>query len=155
MADKGPGKPPPPPGTLGFHVFQALTKVNVLVYRATKGKLGDVGGLPLHILHHRGAKSGQPRETPLSGLPDGDDVVLVASYGGAPKSPAWFHNCLANPDVEIERNGKRRPMTAHRAGAEERARLWPMVVAGYPGYATYQKRTEREIPLLVLEPREA
>lgn len=153
MADRGPGSPPPPPGTLGFRIVKAVTGLNVLVYRATKGRLGDVGGLPLHILHHRGAKSGQPRQTPLSGLPDGEDVVLVASYGGAPKSPAWFHNCMANPDVEIERNGKRRAMTARRATPEERERLWPLVVAGYPGYATYQKRTDREIPLVILSPR--
>jgi deazaflavin-dependent oxidoreductase (nitroreductase family) len=146
--------PPPKPGTLGFRVWTAFTRLNMAVYRATGGRvLGSFGGAPLCILHHRGAKSGQPRETPLSYLPDGDRVVIVASYGGAPKSPAWYHNLKAHPDIEIERKGKREPMRAHQAEGEERAALWPRIVAMYGGYAEYQKRTDREIPVMVCTPR--
>jgi deazaflavin-dependent oxidoreductase (nitroreductase family) len=145
---------PPKPGTLAFKAWRALTRLNMKVYRATGGRLmGNFGGAPLCILHHRGAKSGQPRETPLSYLPDGERVVIVASYGGAPKSPAWYFNLKAHPDIEIERRGKREPMRAHQADAAERAELWPRIVEMYGGYEVYQQRTDREIPVMVCTPR--
>lgn len=145
-------KAPPAPGTLGFKAVLAVTKLNTVVYRASGGRIGSLGQR-LCILHHRGARSGEARETPLYGIEDGDDMVLVASYGGAPKSPAWFHNCMAHPDVDIERNGKRVPMRARRADAAERERLWPKAVASYGAYADYQEITEREIPVVICSPR--
>jgi deazaflavin-dependent oxidoreductase (nitroreductase family) len=145
---------PPKPGTLAFRVWKGITRANMWAYRKSGGRLlGNFDGAPLCIVHHRGAKSGQPRETPLTYLPDGERVVLIASYGGAPKSPAWYHNLKAHPDIEIERNGRREPMAAHQADAAERAELWPRIVAMYPGYDDYQKKTDRQIPVMVCVPR--
>lgn len=144
-------KAPPAPGTFGFRIVKVVTRLNVIVYRATHGRVGNVG--KLCILHHRGAKSGQARETPLTYFPDGEDVVLVASYGGAPKSPAWFHNCMTHPDIEIERRGTREPFRARKADAAERADLWPRITAMYKPYAGYQEITDREIPVVICSPR--
>lgn len=145
-------KAPPAPGTFGFEVIKLLTRVNVLVYRGTKGRLGNLG-MPLCVLHHRGAKSGKPRESPLYCFEDDPNVVLIASYGGAPKSPAWFHNIMANPDIEIERKGKKAPFRARRANAEERAELWPRITAAAGNFAEYQEITDREIPVVICAPR--
>ncbi len=131
-----------------------MTRLNVWLYRTSGGRIGGrFDAAPLCILHHTGAKSGEPRETPLTYLPDGDRVVLIASYGGAPKSPAWYFNLKAHPDIEIERLGRREPMTVHQADAAERADLWPRITAMYPGYGDYQERTTREIPVMVCAPR--
>ena len=119
------------------------------------GRLGDnVMGMPVLELTTIGAKSGQKRTamltTPLS---DGDSMVIVASRGGDPQHPAWFHNLKANPEVEVSlRGGKPKPMRARVATPEERERLWPQVVAKYKGYGDYQKRATREIPLVLLDP---
>jgi deazaflavin-dependent oxidoreductase (nitroreductase family) len=145
---------PPKPGTVPFKIWKAITRANTWAYRQSGGRFfGTFDGAPLCIVHHRGAKSGQPRETPLTYLPDGDRVVLIASYGGAPKSPAWYHNLKAHPDIEIERKGRREPMTAHQADTAERAELWPRIVKMYPGYGDYQARTDRQIPVMVCTPR--
>ena len=112
-----------------------------------------VTGSPILLLHHVGAKSGTKRVSPLIYVPDGDDVVVVASKGGVDKHPAWFHNLRANPETEVElpREGRRR-VRARVAGDEERERLWPKAVAIYKPYAEYQTHTERKIPLVILEP---
>jgi F420H(2)-dependent quinone reductase len=145
---------PPKPGSPGFKAFQALTALNTVLYRATGGRLGgSFDKAPALLLHHTGAKSGQARVAPLLYLPDGDDLVVVASYGGAPRNPAWFHNLKANPDTTVEVGRERIGVRAHVASADERTRLWPMLVELYPAYATYQARTEREIPLVVLRRR--
>jgi deazaflavin-dependent oxidoreductase (nitroreductase family) len=145
---------PPEPGSPGFKAFQALTAVNRVVYRATGGRIGgSFDRAPALLLHHVGARSGQPRVAPLLYLSDGDDLVVVASYGGAPKNPAWFHNLKANPDTMVEVGRERIPVRAHVATPHERERLWPEVVGLYPAYATYQARTDREIPLVVLRRR--
>ena len=125
------------------------------VYRATGGRIGHhfPGAPPSLLLEHVGAKSGTKRTTPLTYLADGEDLVLVASKGGNPRNPAWFHNLRAHPHVEVQVGSERRPVRARVASPQERKRLWPKVVAIYGGYAGYQERTEREIPLLILEPR--
>jgi F420H(2)-dependent quinone reductase len=105
------------------------------------------------LLDHVGAKSGKRRTTPLVYVPDGDDVVLVASKGGHPRNPAWFHNLRAHPDTSVQIGSSRRPVHARVATSAERERLWPRVVDAYGGYAGYQRRTKREIPLVILEPR--
>jgi deazaflavin-dependent oxidoreductase (nitroreductase family) len=105
------------------------------------------------LLDHVGAKSGAARTTPLAYLMDGDDIVIVASKGGDPKHPSWYHNLLAHPDTVVQIGSDRRAVHARTATAAERERLWPQVVAMYDGYAGYQRRTEREIPLVILEPR--
>jgi deazaflavin-dependent oxidoreductase (nitroreductase family) len=160
MADKGFwGKltsrtGPPKPGTPLWKGFQAVTKLNVWAYRASRGRIGGrFDAAPVCILHHRGAKSGQKRETPLVYLRDGDRVVLVASMGGMPKNPAWYHNLRADPDVEIERDGRREPMTARVTDGDERTELWQKVLTVWPTYDDYQARTSRRIPVIVCEPR--
>ena len=85
---------------------------------------------------------------------DGDRFVLVASRGGDDRDPAWYGNLVAEPSVELTVHGLTRPMTARTADEDERAELWPRVVSAYPGYAGYQRRTAREIPLVICEPKE-
>jgi F420H(2)-dependent quinone reductase len=132
---------------MGLHTF---------VYKATGGRIGHTGpGLPrMLLLEHVGAKSGTKRTSPLLYFRDGDDLILVASKGGFPKHPAWYHNLVANPDTEVQVGSERRAVHARVATAEERERLWPMAIEQYHGYADYQARSKgREIPLLILEPR--
>jgi deazaflavin-dependent oxidoreductase (nitroreductase family) len=107
------------------------------------------------LLDHVGAKSGTKRTTPLVYVDDAPDVVLVASKGGHPRNPAWYHNLLANPDTTVQIGAARRAVHARVATPEERERLWPKAVATYSGYSGYQERTAREIPLVILEPRRA
>ncbi|HEX8958307.1 MAG TPA: nitroreductase family deazaflavin-dependent oxidoreductase [Solirubrobacterales bacterium] len=133
--------------------------LHTLAYRATSGRIGHrLPGVPaaMLLLDHVGAKSGAKRTTPLLYLRDGDDVVIVASKGGFPKHPAWFHNLKANPDTTVQIGAERRPVHARVATPEERKRLWPRAVETYRGYAGYQARSKgREIPLVVLEPRKS
>lgn len=105
-------------------------------------------------LHTVGRKSGKPYANLLtSPVHDDDRVVLVASKGGHTDHPDWYKNALANPDVSLTIDGATVPMRARAATAEERAELWPTVVKTYQGYAGYQRNTDREIPLLICEPR--
>lgn len=135
-------------------VLRRLMNVHAVVYRATCGWVGHrfPGAPPMLLLDHVGAKSGVKRTTPLVYVSDGDRIVLVASKGGHPKNPAWFHNLRANPEATIQIGCERRAVRARVASAKERTRLWPNAVETYSGYAGYQERTEREIPLIVLEP---
>lgn len=122
------------------------------------GRLGwDVMNMPALELTTTGRKTGEPRRVMLtSPVQEGDTFVIVASKGGDPKHPAWFLNLRDDPDVEVSwKGGPRTPMRARVATAEERERLWPLVTQRYGGYAQYQTRTEREIPLVLLEPRPA
>ncbi len=125
------------------------------VYRATDGLIGHrVPGVPeMLLLDHVGAKSGKHRYTPLVFARDDGDVVLIASKGGYPKNPAWFHNLMANPDTTIQIGSKRTSVHARLATPEEYDRLWKLAVGVYKGYEDYRRRTERQIPLVVLEPR--
>jgi deazaflavin-dependent oxidoreductase (nitroreductase family) len=125
------------------------------IYRASRGLIGHrfPGTPPTLLLDHVGAKSGTRRTSPLVYTVDAQSLILVASKGGYPKNPAWFHNLIANPDTTVQVGSSHRSVHARVADAEERARLWPMVLNTYGGYADYQKHTEREIPLVILEPR--
>jgi len=131
--------------------------VHTFLYRTTGGRLGHtIPGVPgrMLLLDHVGAKSGVKRTSPLLYIGDGDDVVIVASKGGFPKNPAWFHNLVANPDTTVQIGSERRPVHARVANPEERERLWPMAVKAYHGYEDYQARSRgREIPLVILSPR--
>jgi deazaflavin-dependent oxidoreductase (nitroreductase family) len=131
--------------------------LHALAYRVTGGRIGHtLPGVPgqMLLLDHVGAKSGQRRTSPLLYFPDGENVVIVASKGGFPKHPAWFHNLKANPDTAAQIGTERRRVHARVATPEERKRLWPRAVETYSGYAAYQSRSRgREIPLVILEPR--
>jgi deazaflavin-dependent oxidoreductase (nitroreductase family) len=130
--------------------------LHTLAYRATGGRVGHtLPGMPtILLLDHVGARSGTRRTSPLLYFADGDDLVLVASKGGFPKHPAWFHNLMANPETTVQVGSEHRDVRARRASSEERERLWPMAVREYRGYADYQERSKgREIPMVVLEPR--
>lgn len=134
-------------------VLNRLMKGHAVVYRATGGRVGHrfPGAPPMLLLEHVGAKSGKRRTSPLVYVRDGDDVVLVASKGGHPRNPAWFHNLMANPETTVQIGSERRRVRARAASPEERERLWPKAVRTYRGYSGYQERTDREIPLVVLE----
>ena len=123
------------------------------IYRATNGKVGHrfPGAPPMLLLDHVGAKSGQRRTSPLVYVRDGDDLVLVASKGGNPKHPSWFHNLKANPETTVQVGSEKIGVRARVASDAERERLWPMAVRTYGGYTEYQQRTDRKIPLVVLE----
>ena len=128
---------------------------HTLLYRATGGLIGHrVPGVPpMLLLDHVGAKSGRRRTTPLAYLADGERIVIVASKGGHPRHPAWYHNLRANPRTTVQVGRRKLDVDTRVAGPEERERLWPRVVDLYEGYAGYQQRTDREIPLVILEPR--
>ena len=136
-------------------VTRNLMKGHTTVYRLSNGLVGHriPGGPPMLLLDHVGAKSGARRTSPLVYVQDGSDYVIVASKGGHPKHPGWFHNLRANPDTTIQVGSKRRAVRARVATDEERERLWPKAVAVYGGYTGYQERTPRKIPLVILEPR--
>lgn len=105
-------------------------------------------------LHHTGRTSGQPRSTMLTApIFEPERVVLIASKGGHPDHPDWYKNLVAHPDVELSANDQRRPMRARTASGDERAELWSRAVTAYGGYEGYQRNTDREIPVVVLEPR--
>ncbi|WP_410874945.1 nitroreductase/quinone reductase family protein [Nocardia sp. A7] len=122
----------------------------------TGGRIGNsIFGMPSLQLTTIGRKSGEPRKVMLTApIIEGDTIVIVASRAGDPTHPAWFLNLRENPNVEVSlRNGPERPMTARVATPDERASLWPRVTTAYKGYAGYQTKTTREIPLVLLTPR--
>lgn len=132
---------------MGAHTF---------LYKRTGGRLGhSIPGVrgKMLLLDHVGAKSGVKRTSPLLYVEDGADVVIVASKGGFPKNPAWFYNLKANPDTTVQIGSEIRPVRARVAKPEERDRLWELAVRAYRGYEDYRARADREIPLVILEPR--
>jgi deazaflavin-dependent oxidoreductase (nitroreductase family) len=136
-------------------ITNRLAGVHTLLYRRTGGRLGarvPGGRGRMLLLDHVGAKSDTLRTSPLLYVPDGENLVLVASKGGFPKHPAWFHNLRANPLTYAQVGAERRRVRAREATPEERERLWELAVAVWPGYDDYRARAEREIPLVVLEP---
>lgn len=134
-------------------MIRFLTRLNVLFYKATGGKFTNtVDGCPVCLLTMIGAKSGKKRTIALMCNTLDDKVLLVASLGGAEKNPAWYHNVIANPEIEVQIGRVRRKMVAHQADSEEKKVYWPVVVDGFPAYREYQAKTERDIPLLVCSP---
>ncbi len=136
-------------------VLKAMNAVHRVVLKATGGRAGwTVASMPALELTTVGRRSGRPRTVMLtSPVQVGDALVVVASRGGDDNAPAWFLNLRDNPDVRVSlRGGPAEPRRARIASADERATLWPQVVERYSGYGDYQTRTEREIPLVFLEP---
>jgi deazaflavin-dependent oxidoreductase (nitroreductase family) len=135
--------------------LRTMSQVHRTVVHLSGGRiLGSALGMPVVELHTVGRKSGQPRSTMLTApVVDGDRVVLVASKGGDDRDPDWYRNLMAHPDAELTMAGRRRPIRARRASPEEKAELWPRVVTAYQGYGSYQRRTKRDIPVVICEPR--
>jgi deazaflavin-dependent oxidoreductase (nitroreductase family) len=136
--------------------LKTMNGVHRVMQKVTFGKVGwQFGDMPVLELTTIGRKSGEPRSVMLtSPWQEGDVYIVVASRGGDDTHPAWFLNLRDNPDVEVGLKGKApQKMHARVADAEERARLWPLVVKDHQNYAGYQTKTEREIPLVLLEPR--
>lgn len=110
-------------------------------------------GMPVIIVTNRGAKSGKVRKTPLMRVEHEGTYLAVASKGGAPEHPLWYHNLLAHPDVEVQDGAEKWEATAREISGDERAAWWERAVAAYPPYAEYQEKTDRLIPVFVLEKR--
>jgi len=124
------------------------------VFRLSGGRIGGrFGHLEQVLLTTTGRTTGEPRTTPLAVTPVGDRLVLIASAGGAPADPGWYRNLVAHPDVVVQRGAQARPMRARTAVGDERAELWAAAVANNAGYAGYQEKTTRQIPVVVCEPR--
>lgn len=143
-------------------VLKVMSWLQVRVFRLTGGRIGSrwrVGAgfrkpVPTLLLDHVGRRSGRRYTTPLLYLEDGSDLVVVASQGGLPRHPQWYHNLLAHPEATVELRGEGvRRVRARVAGPEERAELWPRLVELYADFASYQSWTEREIPVVVLSRR--
>jgi deazaflavin-dependent oxidoreductase (nitroreductase family) len=123
-------------------------------YEATDGAEGhDWQGTTVLILTTTGRRTGEERRNPLIYQKHGDDYLVVASKGGAEKPPAWYLNLQARPEVRIQVKGERLAAHARTATPEEKAELWPIMTATWPAYDDYQKKTDRDIPVVVLEPR--
>jgi deazaflavin-dependent oxidoreductase (nitroreductase family) len=138
-------------------VLGPLMRAHGAAYRATRGRVGGrlPGVPPMLALDHVGARSGKRRTTLLVNMPDGEDFLIVAAKGGHPENPSWLYNLRAHPDTEIQIGSRRITVRAREADAEERQRLWPMAATYNSHWRRYQRRTRREIPLLILAPRYA
>ena len=135
-------------------MLRALGKLNVPIYRLTRGRvMGKVGQAPVLLLTSIGRRSGQPRTAPVLFLADGERVVVIGSNAGNERAPAWSHNLRANPDCEVQIRGDRRDLLARLAEGEERTELWRKMNEQYAGFEDYDERTSRDIGVFVLEPR--
>ena len=122
-------------------------------FRANGGVVGEpFNGIPLLLLHNTGAKSGETRINPLAYQPVEGGYAIFGSMGGAPKNPAWFHNLVANPEAEVEVGDRREKVVARVVSGAERTRIWEKQKAEVPQFAEYERKTDREIPVIVLEP---
>lgn len=125
----------------------------VETYESSGGTKGTtMRGMPVIVLTTRGAKSGRIRKSPLMRVEHEGRYAVVASLGGAPKHPVWYHNVVADPRVELQDGPVRKDMKAREVTGDEKALWWERAVAAYPDYADYQKKTDREIPVFVVEP---
>ncbi|MDQ4085955.1 MAG: nitroreductase family deazaflavin-dependent oxidoreductase [Actinomycetota bacterium] len=134
---------------------EQFVRDQVETYERTRGAEGNtMMDKPVIVLTTKGAKTGKIRKTPLMRVEHGGRYAVVASKGGAPSHPCWYHNVVANPQVELQDGPERREYRAHEAIGDEKAVWWRRAVEAWPDYAEYQKKTDRQIPLFVLEPVE-
>lgn len=133
---------------------QLFGQEHVEAYRETSGEVGHewLPGVYTLLLTTTGRRSGEPFTTPLIYTTDGDDHVVIASKGGAPQHPDWYHNLVANPQVEVQVEDRVFAATAHEVTGERRERLWAQMAQVWPDYDAYAQRTDREIPVVVLTP---
>lgn len=141
------------PSKLSTALQNFITTIHTFFYRNTNGAIGgSMVNCPVLLLTTTGRKTNKKRTVPLLYLADGDRVVLVASNGGATKHPTWWLNLQANPEAEIQVRKLKQRVWAKQSSIEEKERLWPLLTAMYPGYKSYQERTNREIPVVILHP---
>jgi deazaflavin-dependent oxidoreductase (nitroreductase family) len=134
--------------------YSLIGDAHVKLYEDTNGTEGFMwNGAPILVLSTKGSKSGKTRKHALIFGQDGDRYLIVASMGGAPKHPQWYRNLSANPQVEVQVRDDKFAATARTASPEEKARVWPIMTAVWPNYNQYQERTERDIPVVILEPK--
>jgi len=146
----GLGQPPP------RWLLKGVTRLHVLLHRLSGGRaFNQLAGDEVCFVTMTGAKSGRRLTIPLMYVPYRDGVLLVASQGGAPKNPVWFRNLVKHPDIEVAHRRRRMKLRARPARADEKAALWPICDEHYAPYADYRRRTERDIPIFVCEPRPA
>ena len=141
----------PEKGTLQHQITRCVTGTHTALYRLTGGWVGGWVGVPILLLTTKGRKSGRRRTQPLLYLETDNGYALVASYGGSDRHPDWYLNLEADPAVEVQVGPIRKRMRARTASPERRAELWPRLVAIYRQYDDYQRRTQREIPVVELE----
>jgi deazaflavin-dependent oxidoreductase (nitroreductase family) len=140
--------------TTSAWALKAFGKLNVPLYRASKGRLfGQIAGTPVLLLTTVGRRSGQPRTVPVVYLPDGDRMIVIGSNAGHERAPAWALNLEANSLADVQTGGDRRKVQARIAEGEERAELWQKMNEQYSGFDDYSARTTRDIRLFVLDPR--
>jgi deazaflavin-dependent oxidoreductase (nitroreductase family) len=131
--------------------IRALSGLHIGLYRATRGRLGRrLARHDMLLLTTAGRRSGRPHTVPLLYLRIKGELAVIASYGGHASHPDWYRNLLADPEAEVQVNGERFPVIARTAEPAERHRLWALAVAEYPGYAGYQGKTDRLIPVVLL-----
>jgi F420H(2)-dependent quinone reductase len=136
-------------------IGKGMTGTHAAIYRASGGKVaGRMFNSPVLLLVTTGRKTGKERTSPLLYLEDGENLVVVGSVGGAPRHPDWYWNLKANPEARVQIQDRTLRVRAEEAKDEEKRRLWRRVVEMYPPYEDYQRRTQREIPVLVLRPVE-
>ncbi len=135
-------------------VIKPISRVNTWVYRLSGGRIFGrwAHGAPIALVTMTGRKTGKKCTAPLLYLRDGERVVVVASKGGSAHHPKWFLNLMANPECEVEIASERRRMRARKATPEEKRQYWPRLIEMYPDYELYQRRSPRDIPVVILEP---
>jgi F420H(2)-dependent quinone reductase len=131
-------------------LFYALHRA---IYRLSGGRIfSRMVGCPVVLLTTTGRKSGEPRTAPLLGFEEGQSIVVIPSNAGKKHYPSWYLNLLANPQAQVQLGAQIRQVKAREATVEERGRLWPRIVTYYGGYQVYRERTERHIPVIILDP---
>jgi deazaflavin-dependent oxidoreductase (nitroreductase family) len=141
------GAPPP------RWILKAWTRLHVFLNRLTGGRLlNSLGGDDVCFVTMKGAKSGRTLTIPLMYVPHRNGVLLVASLGGAPRNPAWYHNLVRHPEIAVRHRHHRMKLRVRLATPEEKPELWPICDQYYAPYADYRKRTTRDIPIFVGEP---
>lgn len=139
---------------IGGTALRVIGKINVPVYRATKGRLmGTISRAPVLLLTTTGRRSGATRTAPVLYMRDGERLIVIASNAGNKHAPAWSLNLKANPDAEVQVGAERRPVRARVAQEPERGELWRAMNEQYAGFEEYRQHTSREIPVFVLDPR--
>jgi len=134
-------------------LIRAMSRVHGSVYRASGGRLlARVAGMPVLLLTTTGRESGKPRTAALTYFRDGPDLVVVGSFGGSDKPPAWWLNLQRDPRARVLIGRTTSKVTARAATAEEHRRVWPVITTTHPGYARYEERTARPIPIVMLTP---